>query len=98
MSVKDTLGILAIVMILGLGAVQIVVGYHGLDVQFGSTWAFVGAALFFLRFSPPLIVGVYFGAIDLWGWHPVAAAVFAVPGLLLLIPGIIEFALDKLRR
>jgi hypothetical protein len=98
MNAKSILGTFAIIVILGLGAVQIFVGYHGLDVQFGSTWAFIGAALAFLRFSLPLIVGVYFGAIDLWGWHPVAAAVFAAPGLLLLIPGIIGFALDKVRR
>jgi ribose/xylose/arabinose/galactoside ABC-type transport system permease subunit len=98
MDFKAVIGTLAMLAFLALGLVQLVIGYHGLDVQFGSPWALIGAILAFLRFTPPLIVGIYFGAIDLWGWHPIGAAIFAAPGLLLLIPGIIGAVLDKVRR
>jgi hypothetical protein len=90
--------VLGVIGILAFGVLQLVVGFHGLEVQFGTMWAYIGAGLAFLRFTPPLMVGAYFGAIDLWGWHPVLAVIFAAPALLILIPGIITAVIEAVRK
>ena len=80
------------------GLLQLVVGFHGLEVQFGTIWAYIGAGLAFLRFTPLIVVGAYFGAVDLWELHPALALLFAMPGLLLMVPGIIGAAITVVRR
>jgi len=80
------------------GLLQLVVGFHGLEVEFGAIWAYIGAGLALLRFTPLIVVGAYFGAVDIWGLHPALAVLFAMPGLLLMVPGIIGTAIAAVRR
>jgi len=80
------------------GLLQLVVGFHGLEVEFGTIWAYIGAGLALLRFTPLIVVGAYFGAVDIWGLHPALAVLFAMPGLLLMVPGIIGTAIAAVRR
>lgn len=87
-----------VIAILLFGLVQLFVGFHGLEVQFGTGWAYLGLVLAFIRFTPPIMVGAYFGAIDLWDFSPFLAVIFAAPMLLLLIPGVITMAIEAFRR
>lgn len=78
----------ALVFIVGLSLANIVVGFMGIENEWGFGWA-VGAiflALLF-RFTLPLTIGAFYGALNIFGWHWFFALLFAAPGLALLIPG-----------
>jgi hypothetical protein len=84
------------------GLIQIWAGYLGIDYHFGGGWAIaaVAVALIF-RFTLPVTIGAFFGAMNVWGWHWAGALVFAAPGLLfmaLMIPGALASVLKKLRQ
>lgn len=90
------LGFLAVVV---LGLAQLVAGYAGIAEHLGTVWAICAlvASLLF-RFTLPITIGAFFGAMDVWGLHWSLAALFAVPGLIFLIPGIITSILALNRR
>ena len=52
-------------LMLGVGLAQIVIGYIGIEYHLGAGWA-IGAVVlaFVFRFSLPLTVGTFFGAMD----------------------------------
>lgn len=79
-----------IILILVIGLAQIAIGFVGIEYHFGAGWA-VGALVlsFMFRFSLPLTIGTFFGAIDVFNWHWIAALLITLPGLLLMIPGVI---------
>ena len=79
-----------VILMLGIGLAQIVIGYIGIEYHFGAGWA-IGAVVLALmfRFSFPLTVGTFFGAIDVFGFSWVIALLITLPGLLLMIPGAI---------
>ncbi|VVH64956.1 hypothetical protein BSPLISOX_1047 [uncultured Gammaproteobacteria bacterium] len=89
------LGVGGFILFMGCGILQIVAGYVGIDFHFGTVWAGVAivAALMF-RFTLPITIGAFFGAMDVWDWHWGFAALFAAPGLAFLIPGLF-FQLSK---
>ena len=77
---------------------QIVAGFAGIDYHTSIVWAWVAlGALLFLRFSLPITVGAFFGAMDVWGWPWYLALIFAAPGLLFIVPGSIVTAFSALR-
>jgi hypothetical protein len=73
------------------GAALIYAGYLGIEHRIGGGWAVAAvAAAFIFRFTLPITIGSFFGAMDVWGWHWAGALLFAAPGLafmLLMIPG-----------
>jgi hypothetical protein len=75
---------------LGIGLAQIVIGYIGIEYHFGAGWA-IGAVVLALmfRFSFPLTVGTFFGAMDVFGFSFIVALLITLPGLLLMVPGAI---------
>lgn len=79
-----------IILVLVIGLAQIAIGFVGIEYHFGAGWA-VGALVLSLmfRFSLPLTIGTFFGAIDVFNWHWIAALLITLPGLLLMIPGVI---------
>lgn len=80
------------------GIAQIVVGYIGLQVMIGTWVAVVGLGFAFgLRIMLPMTIGSFFGAIEVLGWPWWGALLFAAPGLLFMIPGIIAEAIDGIR-
>ena len=91
---KNILAFLAggfgVILMLGIGLAQIVIGYIGIEYHFGSGWA-IGAVVLALmfRFSLPLTVGTFFGAMDVFGFSFIVALLITLPGLLLMIPGAI---------
>ncbi len=78
------------IAILAFGALQIYAGYLGIEHHIGVGWAVAAVILgVFFRFSLPITIGAFFGAMNVWEWHWLAATAFAAPGLLLLVPGVI---------
>jgi putrescine transport system substrate-binding protein len=80
----------ALAVFLAYGVAQIVAAYVGIEHHWGGVAAglLIGVSFLF-RFTLPITIGSFFGAMDVWGWHWAVAAIFAVPGLLLLAPGAI---------
>jgi hypothetical protein len=91
---KNILAFLAggfgLILMLGIGLAQMVIGYIGIEYHFGAGWA-IGAVVLALmfRFSLPLTVGTFFGAMDVFGFSFIVALLITLPGLLLMIPGAI---------
>ena len=91
---KNILAFLAggfgVMLMLGVGLAQMVIGYIGIDYHFGAGWA-IGAVVLALmfRFSLPLTVGTFFGAMDVFGFSFIVALLITLPGLLLMVPGAI---------
>ena len=87
------LGTLGVVLLLVFGVVfgsaQLYAAFLGIEHHLAAIWA-LGAILsaFIFRFTLPITIGSFFGALNVWGWHWPAAFVFAAPGLLLMVPGV----------
>lgn len=81
-------GIAGLLLFLAYGVAQIYAGFIGIEHHLGAIWAWLAliASLLF-RFTLPISIGAFFGAWQVWGWPWPLAAVFAAPGLLLIIPG-----------
>jgi hypothetical protein len=96
---ENTGGCLLMIVFMGYGLLQIWAGYIGIEYHLGGGWA-IGAVVvaFLLRFTLPITIGSFFGAMDVWGWHWAGALVFAAPGLLfmaLMIPGTLASIFKK---
>lgn len=79
------LGFLAIVMS------QMAAGYAGISHALGLSWACVAIFLaLYLRFTLPISVGAFYGAMTVWGWHWTLAALFVLPGLAFVFPGALK--------
>jgi hypothetical protein len=90
------------VLIVVYGLIQFYAGWIGIEHHLGSGWAIAAivAALLF-RFTLPITVGSFFGAMNVWEWHWAGALVFAAPGLAfmaLMIPGVLASLLGKMRK
>jgi hypothetical protein len=93
-------GVLHISLVLGglaLGIAQLIAGYMGIQHHLGTVLAIIALFLaFFARFTLPITVGAFFGAMNVWGWHWFWALIFTLPGLAfmaLMIPGALATAL-----
>lgn len=85
-------------MIVGLayGFSQLVAAWLGADDQFGPTIAAVTIFLcMMLRFSLPITVLSFMGALNVWEWPWYGALLFAVPGLAFLAFGFVGDLLSK---
>lgn len=82
------LTVVAVVGFLAFGLLQIYAGFIGIEHELNGYWAYASLLLmFFARFTLPLTIGSFFGAWHVWHWHWALAALFAAPGLFLVIPG-----------
>jgi hypothetical protein len=84
---------------LAFGVSQLLAGYVGIAEYLGPAWAIglLAASLLF-RFTLPITIGAFFGAMDVWGIHWSLAMLFAAPGLIFLAPTIIASILTAVRR
>jgi len=93
------LGIFGILAFLAFGIAQLCAGYLGIEYLFGGIWAALALVLAILfRFTLPITIGAFFGAIYVWHWHWILAALFVSPGLAFVIPGVLIFILTTLLR
>jgi hypothetical protein len=75
---------------------QIYAAYLGFDYFLGSVFAILMIFLsLLLRFSLPITIAAFFGAIKVWHWHWFFATIFISPGLLFVIPGLFVITLGK---
>ncbi len=82
--------------IAAIGIVQIYAGWVGISTAFGAGWGIAAlVALFFFRFSIPITVGTFLCAKEVWGWHWAGALIFAAPGLVLAVPGVIASVFSR---
>ena len=93
------LGIVGFIAFMLFGVAQLVAGYAGIEHHLGWGWAAAAlvAALMF-RFTLPITVGAFFGALSVWGWHWALAALFAAPGLLFVVPGVLASIFASVKR
>ena len=78
---------------------QLTAGLVGIEDSLGLFWALGALAMALMfRFTLPLTVGSFFGAMNVWGWHWVFAALFAAPGLLFIIPGVLASTFVLVKR
>jgi hypothetical protein len=83
---------------LAFATAQIAAGYCGIAQVFGHPCAVLAVlAAVFLRFTLPITVGAFFGAMQLWGWHWSLALAFCIPGLFFTMPGSIGAVLSLSR-
>ena len=80
------------------GVALLYASYIGITFHLGWLWAGVAiiVALQFY-FAPPLIIGAFFAAIDVWHWHWLLAALFVAPGLTFMIPGVMKSMVRLIR-
>lgn len=91
--------IIGFILFIIYGVAQIVAGYMGIDFHLGAIWAGVAIfAAFFLRFTLPITIGAFFGAMDVWQWRWSLAALFVASGLVFIIPGIIMSTIGGVKK
>lgn len=96
---SGALTVLGAIAFLLFGVAQICAGYAGIDHHFGAVWAFVAIFLALgLRFTLPITIGAFFGAMDVWHWHWALAALFAAPGLAFVIPGVLAAIISAIKK
>ena len=78
------------------GVAQIVAAHLGPDYYTGTICAVViMLSCLYLRFTLPLTIASFFGAINVWEWHWFFALIFAAPGLVLVIPSVLASVLER---
>ena len=86
-------GGIGVVFFLGFAIAQGAIGFLGVEYHFGSGWAIgVLVLAFVFRFTLPLTIGTFFGALDVFGWPWYGALLITLPGLLFMVPGAIGMA------
>lgn len=96
---SEALSVVGVIGFLLFGIAQLCGGYLGIEHHLGSIWAFVAIFLALgLRFTLPITIGVFFGAMDVWDWHWALAGLFAAPGLAFVIPGVLAAIISSVKR
>ena len=96
---ENSLGCVAALLFLGFGVFQIYAAGIGLSNSLGTGWA-IGliAVSFIARTSIPVIIGAFLCAMNVWEWHWALAALFAAPGLALVLPSMAANILEVFSR
>ena len=88
-------GLAAVFLLLSLviGVAQLIIGFMGIEFYIGTIGAVIVVALCFMfRFSLPLTIGTFLGALEVLNWPWYYALLITAPGLLLIIPAFIGVA------
>lgn len=92
-------GIAWFLVMIVVGVVQFYAGYVGIEYHLGTVLAVIAVVVgLTLRFTLPLTIGTYFGAVDVFGWEWYWAVLLAVPGLLFMIPATITTIIESVTR
>ena len=80
------------------GIAQFRAGYDGIFAYAGISWAITAIVVAFIfRFTLPITIGAFYGALIIWDWPWYWALIFASPGLLLMIPSMLTSALNTIK-
>lgn len=78
------------------GIAQLVAAWLGAGYALGSFWAVaIFGFCFFFRFTLPITIFSFIGAMYVWEWPWWGALLFTFPMLLVIIPSMLADALDK---
>ena len=90
-------GGLGIIFFLLFAVVQAAIGFMGIEYHLGHGWA-IGflIAAFIFRFTLPLTIGTFFGALNVLDWPLIGAILITLPGLVFMIPGAIAIGIAGL--
>jgi hypothetical protein len=89
-------GAAGVIAFLAFGIAQLVAGFAGIEHGLGVVWAWIALAVALgLRFTLPITIGAFFGAMNVWDWHWFWALLFAAPGLLLMVPGLLASVIPR---
>ena len=93
---EGALGVALLLLIFGVAILQMALGFLGLDYLLGqwAGWVALALALLF-RIYFPLTVGAYFGVVEVLHYPWWAGVLAALPGLLLIIPGLLAAAIGS---
>ncbi|MCI5046401.1 MAG: hypothetical protein MRY59_02775 [Aquisalinus sp.] len=93
------LTILYFILIIFYGLAQLVAGFAGIEYHWGFGWALgvVGISLL-TRVTIIITIAAFIGAKDVWGWHWLAALIFAAPGIIFMVAALIPSAFKSLTR
>lgn len=81
------------------GVAILVVGWIGINEEYGFWWAFAAVVLaFVLRFTLPITYGAIIGSMYLWDWHWIGATLFALPGLVFMVPALFAMIIGLFSR
>lgn len=96
---EGTLGCGFAIIFFAFGLLQLAAGWAGIEDSYGWGWgvAAVVAAIFF-RFTIPIAFGAFLCAKNIWEWHWLFALIFALPGLLFMIPAFLGSLIDAAKR
>ena len=79
------------------GLLQIIAAYQGIALYAGPL---IGLGLVLasvlLPFPLIIVIGAFYGAWQVWNWNMFLALFFAMPGLAILIPEVLEELLEKI--
>lgn len=96
---SGVVGLIVGIAFVALAVAQLVAGFVGIEHEVGTWWAWGAVAVALLmRFTLPLTVGAFFGAMYVWHWHWLAALLFAAPGLLLMLPSVVGLVTSQIRK
>ena len=86
-----------LIFIMGYGLSYLAIGSMGIEHYWGNIASIIFIILaIFLRFTLPITIGAFFGAVDVLHWHWALAILFVAPGLAFIIPGAIGFLITTL--
>jgi hypothetical protein len=96
---KSFLAGLGVLLLIAFSVAQLAAGFAGIQHGLGVGWAWAAIVVAFaFRFTLPITIGAFFGAMNVWGWHWAFAALFAMPGLIFIVPSMFASAFSMLRR
>ena len=88
---KNIVGISALIGFLAIVMSQMAAGYAGISHSLGPSWACFAILLaLYFRFTLPISIGAFYGAMTVWGWHWALAFLFVLPGLIFVLPGALK--------
>ncbi len=86
---EGSLGCLVLALWIGFALIQLGAGWAGIENAYGWGWGVAAAiAALYFRFTVPIVYGAFLCARDMWEWHWACALVFAMPGLLFMLPAV----------
>ena len=89
----EALAPLFLILSLAIGVAQLIIGFMGIEFYIGTFGAIIVVVLCLMfRFTLPLTLGTFFGAIEVLNWPWYYALLIAAPGLLFMIPAFIGIA------
>lgn len=87
--IRDFCGFLLGLAFCAAALILCAIAWVGLNDEFGWRWALGGIVLSALmRINFAVVAGLYFYAFNIMGWPMTDSIVFAVPGMLIIAPGV----------